>query len=115
MPTLYRPSSGQETIEILRPIATTTTVQAFGSADGYTEPGTIFGTDEDIMVAGTVVATDNADLTGVALRIILDGAFIGTAPLTSYDGANNFYQYTLGMLTEGIHTIEVKFPRTRRT
>ena len=110
---MYRPSEEAETIVILRPIATTTTIQAFGSADGFTMPGTEFAEDEEIMVAGTVTATDGADLTGVMMSIRLNDVEVGSIPLYGYDGITNFYQFSLGMLTEGTYTVTAKFPRTR--
>lgn len=113
MPVIYRKSAALETIVIARPIITTTTIAAFGSVDGYVEPGTEFGTDEDIMVAGAVVAADGADLTSVEMEIRLDGAVVGVVALYGYDGLTNYFQYSLGMLTEGTHEVEARFPRTR--
>jgi len=111
---IYRQSSISEVITIAVPVGTTTTIAAFGSGDDYTTPGTTFGTDETIMVAGTVVAADGANLSAVAVQIRLDGALVGTAPL-SYDPATrvNYYQFTLGVLAAGNHTVEATFRRVR--
>jgi len=114
MPNLYRPSQASETITILRAWGTTTTIAAYGSADGFTTPGTEFGEDEEIMVAGTVRAGDNADLAGVNMEIRVDGVVVGNTPLYGYDGTTNYYQFSLGLLTPGSHLVEARFPRTRR-
>jgi len=111
---LYRPSQVLETITILRSWPTTTTIAAYGSADGFTTPGTEFGDDEEIMIAGTVQAEDNANLTGVSMEIRVDGVVVGGTPLYGYDGTRNYYQFRVGMLPEGTHTVEARFPRTRR-
>ena len=111
---LYRPSQALETITILRTWATTTTIAAYGSGDGFTTPGTEFGDDEEIMVAGTVQAGNNADLTGVSMEVRVDGVVVGSTPLYGYDGLRNYYQVSVGMLPEGTHTLEAIFPRTRR-
>jgi len=111
---VYRRSEAQETIVILRAQSTTTTIAAFGSYDGFTNPGTEFAEDEEIMIAGNVVAADNADLTGINMSIILNGTPVGTTPLYGFDGSNNFYQLSLGMLAEGTYTVEAQFPRTRK-
>lgn len=114
MPVIYRKSAALETVVIARPITTTTTIAAFGSADGYTEPGTWFGTDEDIMIAGAVIAADGADFTGVEMEIRLGKAVVGVVPLYGYDGLTNYFQYSLGMLPEGTHEVEARFPRVKR-
>jgi hypothetical protein len=111
---LYRPSQASEVITVLRTITTTTTISAFGSADGFVTPGTEFGDDEQVMVAGSVKSTNNANLTGVTMMIWLDGVQVGTALLYGYDGTQNFYQFNLGILAEGSHTVEARFPRTRK-
>lgn len=111
---LYRRSQAQETVVILRAFPTTTTILAYGSGDGFTTPGTEFGDDEEIMVAGTVQAGDNANLTGVNMEIRVDKAFVGNVALYGYDGARNYYQFSLGMLPEGTHVVEATFPRTRK-
>ena len=110
----YRASQATQIITILRTWPTTTTMAAYGSADGFVTPGTEFGDDEEIMVAGTVQAGDNSELTGVNLEIRVDGMVIGSTPLYGYDGTRNYYQLTVGVLTEGTHTLEARFPRTRR-
>ena len=114
MPAVYNPSLAQETIVLARPINTVTSISAYGSADGYVAPDTWFGTDETIMVAGTVVATNKANLSAVRVAIFLNGVQVGTAPL-SYDPAtgNNYYQYTLGTLAEGSYLVEARFSRLR--
>lgn len=111
---MYRGSSAQEIIIIRVPINTTTTILAYGSGDGYAEPHTLFGTDETIMVAGTVVAVDGADLSSGTVEIRVNGPVAGTTGL-SYDLATgiNYYQFTLGMLTEGDYTVETRFKRLR--
>jgi len=114
MPTTYRPSQVSETITVLRTWNTTTTIAAFGSEDGFSTPRIEFADDETVMLAGTVVAGDNANLTGVAMQILLDGVSVGTTLLYGYDGATNFYQISLGTLAEGTHTVESRFPRTRK-
>jgi len=111
---LYRRSEALETIVVLRTWPTTTTIAAYGSGDGFTTPGTEFGDDEEIMVAGTVQAGNNADLTGVSMEVRVDGVVVGSTPLYGYDGLRNYYQVSLGMLPEGTHTLEAIFPRTRR-
>ncbi|MCJ7635794.1 hypothetical protein MUP77_25810 [Candidatus Bathyarchaeota archaeon] len=114
MPAVYSPSFAQETIVLARPINTVTTVEAYGSADGYVAPDTWFGIDETIMIGGAVVATNKANLSMVSIRIFVNGTQVGTAPL-SYDPAtgNNYYQYTLGALAEGSYLIEARFSRLR--
>lgn len=114
MPQNYRRSTVSETITILRTWATTITIQAFGSGDGFTTPGTEFGDDEEVMVSGAVKAGDNANLTGVNIEIRVDGVFAGVTPLYGFDGVNNFYQASLGILAVGTHVVEATFPRTRR-
>lgn len=111
---LYRRSSATQIITIAVPVNTTTTIQAFGSADGYATPDTLFGTDETIMVGGTVVATDGANLSVSSVLIRLDGPVVGSAGL-SFDPATgiNYYQFTLGTLSEGDHTVEAVFQRVR--
>ena len=111
---VYKGSQDQETIVILRAQATTTTIAAFGSDDGFTNPGTEFAEDEEIMIAGNVIAADSADLTGILMSIILNGTPVGTTPLYGFDGSTNFYQLSLGMLAEGTYTVEAQFPRTRK-
>lgn len=111
---VYKASQDQETIVILRAQATTTTIAAFGSYDGFTTPGTEFAEDEEIMIAGNVVAADNADLTGVNMSVLLNGTPVGTTPLYGFDGSTNFYQLSLGLLAEGTYTVEAQFPRTKR-
>lgn len=111
MPNWYRGSQAQETIVVLRTYSTTTTIAAYGSEDGFTTPRTEFADDEEIMVAGTV---DRGDLTGVAITILVDGVVVGTTPLYGFDGTTNYYQMSLGMLPEGTHILEARFPRTRK-
>jgi len=110
----YRPSQASETIVVLRTWSTTTTIAAFGSDDGYTVARTEFGDDETIMIAGSVQAGNNADLTGVLLSVFVDGMLVGTSPLYGFDGTINFYQYSIGALPEGDHTVQTRFPRTRK-
>ena len=114
MPVIYRKSVADQVIVIGRPINTVTTINAYGSADDYSAPGTDFGTDETIMVAGEVVAADGADLSITSVDIWLNGSFLGSAPL-SYIAATgvNFYQFSLGMLAEGTYLIEARFGRLR--
>jgi len=114
MPQIYRRSQVTETIIILRAVRTTLTIAAYGSEDGYTTPGTEFGEDEEVMVAGTLNADDLADLTGIEMQVLLDGGLVGTTLLYGYDGTANYYQYALGFLPEGTHIVEVRFPRVRR-
>lgn len=111
---IYRQSSAQEVIIVRVPIDTVTTIQAYGSGDGFAEPHTLFGTDEEIMVAGTVTATDGADLSTGVVEIRVNGPAVGTTGL-SYDPASgtNFYQFTLGVLAEGDYTVEARFKRLR--
>jgi len=114
MPDLYRPSQVSEVITVLRTINTTTTIQAFGSADNFTTPGTEFGDDEQIMIAGSVRGTNNGNLTGVLLSLFVDNVNAGTTALYGFDGTYNFYQANLGVLAVGNHTVEARFPRTRK-
>lgn len=114
MPDQYRPSQASEVITVLRTINTVTTIQAFGSADNFTTPGTEFGDDEQIMVAGSVQGTNNGNLTGVLMTLFVDGVNVGTAPLYGFDGTYNYYQANLGILAEGNRTLEALFPRTRK-
>jgi hypothetical protein len=114
MPNQYRGSQAQATIVVLRTYSTTTTIGAYGSEDGFVTPRTEFADDEEIMVAGTVGVTNNADLTGVAMTILVDGFVVGTTLLYGYDGAINYYQASLGRLPEGTHVVEARFPRTRK-
>jgi len=111
---LYRRSQAQETIVVLRTYPTTTTIGAYGSEDGFATPRTEFADDEEIMVAGTVRATDNANLTGIAMTVLVDGVVVGTTLLYGYDGTTNYYQLSLGMLPAGTHVVEAIFPRTRK-
>jgi hypothetical protein len=113
MPNMYRPSSAEQTIVVLRSYPTTTTIAAFGSDDGYAESRTEFADDETIMVAGMVGSPDSADLTGVLIAISVDGVPFGTTPLYGFDGTSNYYQLSLGLLTEGTHNLYASFPRTR--
>jgi len=114
MPDIYRPSQVQEVITVLRTINTVTTIQAFGSADGFTTPGTEFGDDEQIMVAGSVRGTNNGNLAGVLMNLFVDGVNVGTTALYGFDGTYNFYQANLGVLAEGNRLVEARFPRTRK-
>ena len=114
MPNWYRPSQAQETIVVLRTYSTITTIGAYGSEDGFATPRTEFADDEEIMVAGTVGAADNADLTGTMMTILVDDVVVGTTPLYGFDGAINYYQLSVGMLPEGTHVVEARFPRTRK-
>ena len=114
MPDQYSPSQTSEVITILRTISTATTIQAFGSADNFTAPGIEFGDDEQIMVAGSVRATNNGNLTGVLMNLFVDGVNTGTTALYGFDGTYNFYQANLGVLAVGNHTVEARFPRTRK-
>jgi len=114
MPDLYRSSQAQEVVTVLRTISTVTTIQAFGSADGFTTPGTEFGDDEEIMVAGAVQSTNNGNLTGVLMNLFVDGVNVGTTALYGFDGTYNYYQANLGILAEGDHTVIARFPRTRK-
>jgi len=111
---LNRRSQAQETIVVLRTYPTTTTIGAYGSEDGFATPRTEFGDDEEIMVAGSVRAADNADLTGTVMTVLVDGVVVGTTPLYGYDGAINYYQLSVGMLPEGTHIVEARFPRSRK-
>jgi len=88
---------------------------AFGSADGYTMPDTEFGTDETIVVAGNVVASDLADLRGGTVEITVNGPIVGVASWTGFDPAtgDNFWSYTLGALAEGDYTVRASFLRLR--
>lgn len=114
MPQIYRSSQAQETIILATPINTVTIISAYGSADGYVNPDTWFGIDETIMVAGFVLAADLADLSMVEVGIFVNELQVGMTPL-SYDPAtgNNYYQYNLGVLTEGSYIIEARFSRLR--
>lgn len=114
MPTNYKASSGQLVIEVLASVNTTTTIQAFGSADGYTTPATEFADDETIAIAGTLVAANSADLTGVLMSVSIDGGAPTTTALYGFSGGVNYFQLTLGVLPVGQHTILASFPRTRR-
>jgi hypothetical protein len=111
---LYRGSQAQETIVVLRTYPTTTVIAAYGAEDGFTIPRTEFADDEEIMVAGTVRAPDNANLTGVAMTVLVDGVVVGTTLLYGFDGTTNYYQLSVGMLLEGTHVLEASFPRTRK-
>lgn len=114
MPINYKASTGQVVIEVLASVGTTTTIQAFGSADGYTNPATEFADDETIAIAGSLVAVDGANLTGVLMSVSIDGGAPATTPLYGFSGGVNFFQIQLGVLPVGSHTIVASFPRTRR-
>lgn len=109
----YNPSQASLTIQVLAPVGTTTTIQAFGSADGYTAPNTEFGTDEQIAIGGTLTASNGANLTGVQIGIYRDGALVGNTALYGFTGGVNYYQLNIGVLAQGSHTIEARFPKTR--
>lgn len=113
MPSNYNPSQASLTIQVLAPIGTTTTIQAYGSADGYTTPNTEFGTDEQIAIGGTLVASNGANLTGVQMGVYRDGVLVGNTALYGFAGGVNYYQLNIGILTQGQHTIEARFPKTR--
>lgn len=112
---IYRQSSAQQVIYIRRPIDTVTTIEAYGSWDGYSQPHTEFGTDETIMIGGSIIATDGADLSLGEVDIRINGPVVATVGL-SYDPTTglNFFQYTLGILAEGDYTIEARFTYPRR-
>lgn len=110
----YKASEQQLVIEVLAAVNTTTTIQAFGSGDNYTNPATEFADDETIAVAGSLTATDNADLTGVLMSISVDGGAPVTSALYGFTGGVNYFQLELGVLPVGSHTILASFPRTRR-
>ena len=111
---IYRQSADSEIIYVRVPVTTATTIQAYGSDDGYSAPGTEFGSDETIMIAGTVTATDGADLTAGSIEIRLNGGSIANVGLSYDPGLGvNYYQYTLGSLAEGDYTIEARFRRLR--
>lgn len=114
MPSTYRPSTQQIVIQVLASVSTVTTLQAFGSADGYTNPATEFGDDETVAIAGSLTAADGADLTGILMSVTIDGGAPATTPLYGYSGGVNFFQLSLGVLPVGSHTIVASFPRTRR-
>lgn len=111
---IYRKSADQEVIYIRVPVSTATTIQAYGSADDYAEAGTEFGSDETIMIAGTVTAADGADLTAGSVRIRVNGATVATVGLSYDPGLGvNYYQYTVGVLAEGDYVVEADFRRLR--
>lgn len=110
----YNPSGQSVVIEVLAAVNTTTTIQAFGSSDNFTNPLTEFADDEAIAIAGSLVANDGADLTGILMSIRVDGGTPLTAPLYGFAGGVNFFQLELGILPVGQHTIQASFPRTRR-
>ena len=110
---VYRPSFAETTVVILATLATTTTIAAFGSADGYTTPGSEFGDDEEIRVGGTVRATDNANLTAGRVEIRVNGAVAGSVNLYGYDGALNYWMADLGVLAPGSYTVRATFQRLR--
>ena len=110
---IYRRSQIEEIIYIRRPISTATTIEAYGSGDDYAVADTMFGDDETVMVAGTVVASDGADLSSGIIRISVNGSFVADVGL-SFNGAGvNFYQFSLGILGEGDYTVEARFLRLR--
>lgn len=110
----YNPSGQQVVIEVLAAVGTTTTIQAFGSGDNFTNPTTEFADDETVAVAGTLVASDGADLTGVLMSISVDGGSPITSALYGFAGGVNYFGVELGILSVGQHTIVAQFPRTRR-
>lgn len=112
-PITYSTSQDSKVITIAAPQSTTTVINVFGSGDNYAAPALEFGTDETIMVAGTVHATNGANLTGVIMDIHLDGTHIASTALYGYDGTYNYYQVSLGVLAAGNHTVQATFPRTR--
>jgi len=114
LPANYRGSTAQEVITILRVIDTTITVAAYGSGDGFTSPATEFGDDEEVRLGGTVQATNMGDLTGVQITVSINGTVVGSTPIYGFDGTVNYWQTSLGILSEGTYTVVVDFPRTRR-
>lgn len=112
---IYRRSSAEQTIAVRRSIRTTTSIAAYGSDDGYTTPrgqiGNEFGTDETILIRGSVIADDGASLQGELVQISLNGTPLGTTSL----GPGNIYQYNLGQLAEADHIVASLFDRVRRT
>lgn len=111
---LYKRASVQETIVVSLAVGVTITIQVFGSGDDYAQPYTEFGSDETLMLAGAVRASDNASLMGVGIEITVDSVPRGSAPLYGFDGQYNYYQMSIGVLPEGSHLIEAVFPRVRR-
>ena len=99
---------------IRRPIATTTTIQAFGSGDNYALPFDLFGDDETIRINGTVIASDAADLSLGALELTINKGPPTPVPMTFVGGVNS-YQYDLGVLVAGDYTVTATFLRLRKT
>lgn len=110
----YKASQSHVVIEVLAAVNTVTVIQAFGSGDGFTNPSTSFAEDETIAIAGTLTAADGADLSGVLMAITVDGGAPITTVLYGFAGGANYFQFTLGVLSVGQHTILASFPRTRR-
>lgn len=111
---IYKKSEDSVTITVKRPKTTTTTVQAFGSEDGFATPRTEFSTEEEVAVSGEVASEDRADLSVGFINIYLNGVNVGTANL-SYNPTtgSNLYTFSLGFLTEGTHDVLVEFPRQK--
>lgn len=114
MPNNYKASEQQITIEVLASVGTVTVIQAFGSGDNFTNPATEFADDETVAIAGSLTASDGANLTGTLMSISIDGGAPTTTPLSSFSGGVNYFQQTLGVLPIGSHTIRASFPRTRK-
>lgn len=110
----YNKSEDSVAITVKRPKTTTTTVQAFGSEDGFSTARTEFSTEEEVAVSGEVISEDKADLSVGFVNIYFNGVNIGTANL-SYNPTtgSNLYTFSLGFLAEGIHNVLVEFPRQK--
>lgn len=114
MPVMYRKSEVTTAITVARPINTTTTIEVRGADDSFATDRREFSTEEEIRINGSVTADDKADLTAGKVEVYLDNVYLSDVPLT-FDpatGANN-YEYTLGLLIEGVHNIRVFFPKLR--
>lgn len=111
---IYAKSAKDQPVIIRRPIATTTTIQAFGSGDNYALPFDLFGDDETIRVSGTVIAIDGADLALGPLELRVNNGPRIPVPLTFVGGVNS-YQYDLGVLVAGDYTVTATFLRLRKT
>ena len=114
MANTYKTSTQQLVVEVLASINTSVFLQAFGSGDNYTTPATQFADDETIAIAGSLTATDGANLTGILMSVSIDGGAPRTTALYGFVSGVNYFQLQIGILSVGSHTLLASFPRTKK-
>ena len=111
---VYRKSEITAAITLAKPITTTTTIEVKGADDNFTTDRREFSSEEEVRINGSVTATDKANLSTTKVEVYLDNIFLSDVSLAydSVTGSNN-YNYSLGMLVEGVHNIKVTFKQFR--